>query len=67
MNKDLTNSSIVQQNILNNKLAVPEIQKAVGIKGVLFEQEYRFTKNQLALFFEISERTIDNYLKKCEK
>lgn len=67
MNKDLTNSSVVRQNILNNKIAVKEIQKAVGIKGVLFEQEYMFTKNQLAIFFEISERTIDNYLEKYEK
>lgn len=67
MKKDLTNSSLVRQNILNNKIALPEIQKAVGIKGVLFEQEYRFTKSQLAQFFEISERTIDNYLEKYEK
>jgi hypothetical protein len=67
MNKDLTNSSVVRQNILNNKVALQEVQKAVGIKGVLFEQEFRFTKAQIALFFEVTERTIDNYLEKHEK
>ncbi len=67
MKKDLTNSSVVRQNILNNKIALQEVQQAVGIKGVLFEKEYRFTKNQLALFFEVTERTIDNYIEKHQK
>lgn len=35
MNKDLTNSVIVRQNVLNNMYAVEEIQKAVGVKGIL--------------------------------
>lgn len=67
MEKKLTNSGITRQNILNNKYALQEIQKAVGIKGVLYEQEYRFTKKQVADFFEVSERTIDNYLEKYQK
>ena len=50
MNKDLTNSVIVRQNVLNNMYAVEEIQKAVGVKGILFEQSYRFVKKQLADF-----------------
>ncbi len=67
MDKNLTNSGITRQNILNNKYALQEIQKAVGVTGVLFEQEYRFTKKQVADFFEVSERTIDNYLEKHQK
>lgn len=67
MDKNLTNSGITRQNILNNKYAVQEIQKAVGITGVLYEQEYRFTKKQVAEFFEVTERTIDNYLEKNQK
>lgn len=67
MAKDLINSSLVRQNILNNTFAVQEIQKAVGVKGVLFENEYCFTKKQVAEFFEVTERTIDNYLEKHEK
>lgn len=67
MEQNLTNSTIVRQNILNNKYAVQEIQNAVGLQGVLFEQEFRFTKKQIADFFEITERTIDNYLEKNAK
>ncbi|MCF6364914.1 MAG: hypothetical protein L3J35_01815 [Bacteroidales bacterium] len=65
--KDLTNSKIVRQNILNNKYAVQEIQNAVGLRGVLYESEFRFTKKQIADFFEITERTAENYLSKYEK
>jgi len=58
MTKDLTNTAISRQNILNNSFAVAEIEKAVGIKGVLFENEYKFLKRQIADFFEVTERTI---------
>jgi len=67
MEKNLTNSTIGRQNILNNTFAVQEIQTAVGIEGIMFENELRFTKKQLAQFFEITERTIDNYLENHEK
>ncbi len=33
MSKDLTNSAIDRQNILNNPYALAEIEKAAGIKG----------------------------------
>lgn len=49
MNKDLTNSAVVRQNMLNNAYAVQEIQKVVGIRGVLFESAYRFVKKQLLI------------------
>lgn len=64
MSKDLTNSGIARQNILNNRFALQEIQIAVGITGIMFESEFRFTKKQLAEFFEVTERTIDNFLEK---
>ena len=67
MNKDLTSSVVVRQNILNNTYAVEEVQKAVGIKGVLFEQSYRFVKKQLADFYCVTERTIENCLEKNDK
>lgn len=67
MKKNLTNSSVTRQNILNNKYALQEVQHIVGLKGVLYEQEYRFTKKQVAEFFEITERTVDNYLEKYQK
>lgn len=36
MDKNLTNSSVIRQNVLNNKYAVQEIQHFVGIQGVMF-------------------------------
>lgn len=62
MAKDLTGSSIARQNILNNKYALQEIYTAVGIRGVIFEDEYKFIKKQVADFFEVDERTINNCL-----
>ena len=44
MAKDLTTSKIDRQNILNNELAVNEIQKQTGIQGILYEGRLRFTK-----------------------
>lgn len=67
MANNLTDSSVIRQNILNNSLAIQEIQKAVGIRGVMFENEFKFFKRQIAEFFEVSERTIDNCLEKNEK
>lgn len=66
MSKNLTTSGIARQNVLNNPYALQEIQKAVGMEGILFENEYRFTKKQLAQFFEVSERTINQCLAKNE-
>ena len=67
MTNKLTNSSVSRQNILNNTLAVNEIQKAVGVKGILFESEYKLPKRQVTDFFEAKERTIDNYPEKYKK
>ena len=60
--KDLTTSEIARQNVLNNKYALEEVQKAVGLRGILFEGELKFTKQQLASFFEVSDRTINSCL-----
>lgn len=64
MIKDLTNSQIDRQNILNNQYAFEEIRKAVGLVGILFENEYKFIKDQVSAFFEVDPRTIDRYLEK---
>jgi len=60
--KDLTNSNIHRQNILNNRFAVKEIQEYLGIEGMLFEGEFKFTKNMVAEFYDIDISTIDRYL-----
>ncbi len=62
MAKDLTSSGVARQNILNNNYALQEIQKAVGLHGVLFQGEYKFIKKQISTFFEVDERTISRCL-----
>lgn len=65
--KNLTNSTVSRQNILNNSYAIKEINQAIGVEGIVFEKQYRFLKNQIANFFEVDERTIERYLKSHEE
>lgn len=60
--KDLTNSQIERRNILNNNPAVQEIYNQIGFYGVRFEGKFRFTKQQIAQFFEVDERTVERLL-----
>ena len=64
MKKDLTTSELDRQNILNNPYALSEIEKAAGIHGIPFEGRTVVLKNQVADFFEVTPRTIDNYLER---
>jgi hypothetical protein len=64
MSKDLTTSAIDRQNILNNPFALKEVEKAAGINGIQFEGKTVVLKEQVAAFFEVTPRTIDNYLEK---
>ncbi|MCC5814799.1 MAG: hypothetical protein JJT78_08590 [Leptospira sp.] len=59
MKKDLTNSGLDRKNILNNKIAVQEVYEQVGFYGVKFKEKYRFTRQQLAQYFEVDIRTIE--------
>jgi hypothetical protein len=65
--KHLTTSEIARQNVLNNKYALEEIQKVIGLRGVIFEGELKFTKQQLISFFEVTNRTIYNCLSNNEQ
>lgn len=64
MAKDLTNSQLDRQNILNNDYALIEVAKATNIKGVTFENAAKLTKEQVATFFDIDIRTLERYLEK---
>ena len=64
MSKDLTNSSIDRQNILNNPYALQQIEKAARIQGIPFEGKTVLLREQVATFFEVDIRTINNYLEK---
>jgi hypothetical protein len=64
MSKDLTTSKIDRQNILNNPYALAEIEKAAGIRGIPFEGKTVVLKEQVALFFEVTLRTVESYLER---
>jgi transcriptional antiterminator len=66
MAKDLTSSAIERQNVLNNPYALEEIQKATRIECIVFEGKAVLLKEQVAEFFQVTTRTIDNYIAKFE-
>ncbi|GHV07968.1 hypothetical protein FACS1894160_1470 [Bacteroidia bacterium] len=66
MDKNLSISTIERQNVLNNRFAVEAIQKALNIEAMLFDGQYCFTKQMVADFYEVDERTIKRYIKKYE-
>ena len=59
---DLTVSDIERQNVLNNHYAIEHIKDSLGIVGMEFEGEYRFTKKMVAEYYEVDVSTIDRYL-----
>ena len=67
MAKDLTVSGVERQNILNNPYALEEIEKATRITSIPFEGKNVLLKEQVALFFEVTIRTIENYISKFEE
>ncbi len=64
MAKDLTNSNVDRQNILNNPYALEAIKDQIKLPVFIFEGKAIFFKEQVADFFEVTSRTIDNYLTK---
>lgn len=62
MAKDLTNSRLDRQNILNNEIAIEEIQQKSGIDGILWNGKVFMTREMAANFFEVDIRTISRYL-----
>lgn len=62
MAKDLTTSQIDRQNILNNEAALTEIQEAVNIKCIIWNERMYLTKEMVASFFGIDIRTLERYI-----
>ncbi len=60
--KDLTVSAIDRQNILNNPYALQEIEKVTQIQTISFEGKRVVLKEQVAVFFDVNVRTVENYL-----
>lgn len=62
MIKDLTTSRIDRQNILNNEMAIEEIQDKSGIEGIEWDGKIYLTRETVATFFEVDIRTISRYI-----
>lgn len=71
MEKDLTNSDLDRKNILNNNIAIQEVYQQVGFFGFKYDGKFRFTKQQLAEYFEVDirtiERVVENYKDEIEE
>ena len=61
MNKDLTNSDIHRQNILNNPYALEKIEAHFAFSGKQFEGQTVFTKADLVALFGVDDSTIERY------
>ena len=62
MAKDLTTSRLDRQNILNNEIAVDEIQIKSGMEGIPWEGKVFVTREMTASFFDVDIRTISRYI-----
>lgn len=62
MAKDLTTSQLDRQNILNNELAIEEVQEKSGVEGIEWEGKLYVTREMTAEFFQVDIRTISRYI-----
>lgn len=62
MIQNLTTSGLDRKNILNNNIAIQEVYQQVGFYGFKHEGKFRFTKQQVANYFEVDARTIDRFI-----
>jgi len=64
--RDLTQSAIDRQNILNNARVLEKVQGHVGLSGLMYEGEFRFTTKMVADFYDVDVRTIKRLLETFE-
>ena len=62
MNKDLTNSDISRQNILNNPYALEKIESHFAFESRQLEGQAVFSKSDLVRIFQVDGRTIERYV-----
>ena len=60
-------TTIERQNVLNNRFAIEAVQKALKIDAMFFDGQYYLTKQMVADFYEVEERTIERYLENYEQ
>ncbi len=64
--EDLTSSAVDRQNILNNKFAIEALETNFGLGGMLFEDEYTLTIQQVSDFYEIDRTTVNRHISQFE-
>lgn len=62
MTRDLTQSAIDRQNILNNTQAIELINSKLGLNGLLYNDEFKFTTKMVMDFYDISRATVSRYV-----
>lgn len=62
MAKDLTTSRLDRQNILNNELAIEEVQEKSGVEGIVQDGKRHVTREMTAEFFRVDIHTISRYI-----
>lgn len=62
MARDLTTSNISRQNILNNYIALEQMESHLNLGGIYWHDEAMFTKAQVAEILDVDIRTIERYL-----
>jgi len=67
MKRDLTQSAIDRQNILNNVQAIEVISSKLGFSGLLYNDEYKFTTKMVADIYDVDVRTIKRYVENFEE
>ncbi len=65
--KNLTDSSIERQNVLNNPFAMQKLQEHLGFEGITWKGEPVFIKQQVAALLDVDARTIERYLASHEE
>ena len=62
MARDLTTSQLDRQNILNNEMAIEEVQEKSGVEGIELDCKLYVTREMTADFFQVDIRTISRYI-----
>ena len=62
MARDLTTSQLDRQNILNNEMAIEEVQEKSGVEGIEWDGKLYVTREMTADFFQVDIRTISRYI-----
>jgi hypothetical protein len=62
MQNSIDKSKVSRDNILNNQLAINEMQGQIDVPGVVIDSQYYITTRQVADYFDVTTRTIEQVI-----